>query len=188
MLILHIRQLDPSSLAGQVYRTQVQNSWPGLAKEAALICKTLNIEDVNTTIIDNKKYRKVVTRVCHVINEKWLRARTRGKTKSSRIIECPYGKKEYILNEKVAVTRDIFKTKTFMQPFTGNYPKYNRFSVTNWLCACKETKEEESHLLSGSCPVYGDLVSPDDDLAKDETLVRVLQDILERRDLMEENV
>ena len=85
MLILHIRQLDPSSLAGQVYRTQVQNSWPGLAKEAALICETLNIGDIHKTILDNKKYRKVVTRACHVINEKWLRARARGKTKSSKM-------------------------------------------------------------------------------------------------------
>ena len=48
-LISHIKNMDEKSLASQIYREQIENDWPGLAKEAKEICEDLGIEDVNTS-------------------------------------------------------------------------------------------------------------------------------------------
>ena len=49
MLVLHLRQLGEGTLAGSIYMEQVARGWPGLAREAAEICKELGIENVNET-------------------------------------------------------------------------------------------------------------------------------------------
>ena len=49
MLVLHFRQLGEGTLAGSIYMEQVARGWPGLAREAAEICKELGIENANET-------------------------------------------------------------------------------------------------------------------------------------------
>merc|ERR1712016_22186 len=38
MLVLHIRSLDDNTLAKKIYNQQVEEGWPGLAKETKEIC------------------------------------------------------------------------------------------------------------------------------------------------------
>ena len=47
---------------------------------------------------------------------------------------------------------------------------------------CEESREEESHLLSGQCTVYGDLTLKYSDLTSDDNLVGLFTEILARRD------
>ena len=78
-----------------------------------------------------------------------------------------------------------------MLPFAGNYHNDKRFAKTNWLCLCGESPEDQSHLMSGSCSFYGDLVDDAFDPAKDDHLVDLFSAILERRDKhdrLDENV
>ena len=42
-----IRQSGTSSLAGKVYKEQVEQGWPGLAREVREICATLKIKNIN---------------------------------------------------------------------------------------------------------------------------------------------
>ena len=72
-----------------------------------------------------------------------------------------------------------------MQPFAGNYSKDNRFSRTEWLCRCREAREEESHLMNGNCPVYREIRQKYDNLDDDETLAQYFKEILEMRDKLE---
>ena len=72
-----------------------------------------------------------------------------------------------------------------MLHFAGNYGKDKMFLKTNWLCQCG-IREEESHLTSGKCPIYGDLVNPNDDISNDEILVRLFSSVLKRRENIEE--
>ena len=45
--------------------------------------------------------------------------------------------------------------------------------------------EEEQHLLSGHCKVYGDLTHKYDNLADDNQLVQFFAEVLARRDYLE---
>ena len=73
-----------------------------------------------------------------------------------------------------------------MLPFAGNYAKDKRFARSNWLCKCGEVKEEESHLLSGNCEVYGDIRGNYSNLNDDKQLVDFFNEVLSRRDELEE--
>ena len=72
-----------------------------------------------------------------------------------------------------------------MQPFAGNYSKDRRFARSSWLCLCKESREEESHLLSGQCSVYGDLTHKYSDFTEDTSLVQFFNEVLARRDALQ---
>ena len=89
-------------------------------------------------------------------------------------------------NQTIAKVRNFFYTRIKMQPFGGNYSKDKRFSRTEWMCRCAEEREEESHLMTGNCPVYGDLREKYGDLESDENLVSFFSEILARRDSLEE--
>ena len=73
-----------------------------------------------------------------------------------------------------------------MQPFAGNFSHDKRFARSQWLCQCREAREEEQHLLSGSCPVYGDIRARFGDLREDGDLVTFFGAVLERREELEE--
>ena len=54
------------------------------------------------------------------------------------------------------------------------------------MCRCKKEVEEEGHIVSGQCDVYGDLKSKFGDLQEDKNLVKYFQAVLDRRDSLEE--
>lgn len=188
MLAFHIRTLDKNSLARKVYDEQKQNKWPGLVDETKQICEKLDIESVHTTKLSKSVYRKIVTRACHKENEKRLRKQTEGKPKCERIQKETYGKKEYLKNKNIYSARQMYRTRFGMQPFAGNYSHDRRFARSEWLCQCREAREEESHLLSGNCPVYGEIWAKYDKLDDDDNLVNFFNEVLNLRDELEENL
>ena len=54
------------------------------------------------------------------------------------------------------------------------------------MCQCLKTVEEEDHIVSGQCEVYGDLRSQFGDLQQDKNLVQYFQAVLDRKDILEE--
>ena len=44
-----------------------------------------------------------------------------------------------------------------MELFARNYSHDQKFHKSDWLCMCKEFREDEAHLTSGHCKVYRDL-------------------------------
>ena len=186
MLALHIKRLDDGSLAGKVYREQKLRKWPGLALEVDDICDKLAVENVNSTKLSAKAYRREVVEACHKINEDRLRKQAEGKTKCDRIDADTYGKKSYISDNRIFNVRQMYKTRYGMLPFAGNYAKDKRFARSDWLCKCGEAKEEESHLLSGNCEVYGEIKNKYSNLNDDAQLVKFFNEVLDRRDRLEE--
>ena len=186
MLVLHIRRLGEETLARKVYEEQKNNNWPGLAKEAEKICEELSIENVHETKLSKKVYRSKVIRACHKVNEKRLKEQAEGKQKCEKIFEESYGKKEYIGNYLIKNVRDIYRTRFGMHPFAGNYSRDRRFARTDWLCRCRKAKEEESHLISGNCEVYGEIRSKYQNLNDDMNLVNFFNEVLAKRGEIEE--
>jgi hypothetical protein len=188
MLVRHLRTLSEETLARKVYEEQKHQKWPGLAKETALICRELEIEDINEVDVlkvSTKDYRKLLMERCKIKDETCLRKMAEGKDKCTRIMTEKYGKKEYISSETLLNVRQHFYSRVKMQPFGGNYSKDRRFMKSDWLCKCKLEREEESHLLSGDCPVYGDIRDRYENMADDHQLVAFFTDVLARRDQLE---
>ena len=110
----------------------------------------------------------------------------KGKLKCERILNESYGKKKYVRDNLIKTVRDIYRTRFGMNPFAGNYSKDRRFGRTEWLCHCKEAKEEESHLISGNCEVYKEIWSKYDNLNDDMELVNFFNEILAKREEIDE--
>ena len=190
MLVRHLRGLDPTALARQIYEEQKEQKWPGLVKETTLICQKLGIENCNEDDLEQvgtKTYRKKLVQKCKEKDEIELRKMAQGKIKCDKIMSESYGKKPYLSSNVLRKARLLFKTRTRMLPFASNYPKDRKFSKSNWLCRCTKENESESHLKSGQCEVYGDLKDKYTNLDDDNQLAMFFEDVLERRTTLEED-
>ena len=123
---------------------------------------------------------KLFLAACHKKNEEKLRTLAIGKC--SRIREEIYEKKDYILYKNINTARQHYRTRWAMHSFAGNYSHDNRFARSGWLCLCLESREEESHLKSGDCKVYGDLTYKYSDLTSDDNLTDLFREVLARRE------
>ena len=185
MIIMHLRSLDKDTLANQIYEEQKNNKWPGLYEETRSICEELQIEDCNLTRLSKQSYKEIALAACHRKNEETLRLiATEGKC--SRISGEEYGRKAYMRNQSIENTREWFRTRYGLQPFAGNFSHNRRYAKSDWLCRCKSVREEESHITSGSCEVYGDLKAQFGDLEEDKNLVEFFRAVLDRRDELDE--
>ena len=186
MLALHVRRLGDETLAKKIYKEQKSNEWPGLVKETNEICIKLFVENVHETKLSSKAYRKKVVEACHKLNEERLRKQAEGKEKCERIAGEKYGKKQYMSSTLIHEVRQMYKTRFGMQRFAGNFSHDRHFARTEWLCGCGTTREEEGHLLSGTCEIYGDMRQKYDTNLNDDDLVKIFNEILTRREKLEE--
>ena len=180
LFVLYLRNLDEDTLASKVYTEQKTQKWPGLAAETLKICESLHIEDVNVTNQNLLSYKQSILKALHKENE--IRLRLLGKGKCERIEFESYGKKDYLSSKNLSSVRDQYRTRYGLQAFAGNYSHSQKYASTNWLCRCKESREEESHIISGQCKVFGDLNDKFGDLSNDENLVKFFSSVLARRD------
>ena len=178
LMVLHLRSLDEDTLANRIYREQKENNWPGLAKEAKMICSKLKIEDVNETSMSKSDYKKVALEACKAADEEKLRMMAENSEKCKRIMQDSYGKKDYVKNKNIQTCREFFRTRVSMHNFAGNYTNNNKYKGTGWLCRCGLSKEQVIHLMSGTCKHT--------DLTRDEELVNMFMEILARRDALDE--
>ena len=184
LLIFHIRSLKEDTLAYRIYKEQIIQNWPGLARETKQICSDLGIEDCNSTSLNKVQFKKLLLQSCHRTNEESLRLLAKGKCERIGVEE--YGRKEYIQKKNIVNVRQHFKTKWGLQPFAGNFSNdKKRFAKTNWLCKCKESREDETHIMSGQCKVYGDLTEKYPDFTNDNSLVSFFTEVLARRDVLD---
>ena len=189
MLVQHLRNLDTTTLARSIYEEQKEKKWPGLVKETSEICQKLGISNCNEDDlrkIGNKTYRKMLLDKCKEKDELELRKLAEGKTKCEKIMVERFGRKQYLSTNILSKARQIFKTRTKMQRFAANFPKDKKFASSNWLCRCQNEREQEDHLRSGQCQVYGDLKDKFPNLEDDGQLAKFFSAILERRSSLEE--
>ena len=95
-------------------------------------------------------------------------------------------KKEYLAEKSISETRKVYKTRFQMMNFAGNFKNDRKFAKTGWLCLCQKSREDESHILDGSCEIYGEIRKKYGDIDKEEDLVMFFSEVLEARERMEE--
>ena len=186
MLVLHVRRLDEGSLARRVYEEQVSNQWPGLGQEVKQICDELGVESALITKVSKGSYRKKLVSACLEKNKEKIKSESEGKIKCERILTEKYGRKNYVNYEQIHQVRETYKARFGLLSFAGNYKNDKRFSGNGGLCKCNRAIEDEPHLLSGTCKVYGDIRSKYGDLRDDQSLVRFFTEVLEKREALDE--
>ena len=105
-----------------------------------------------------------------------------AKGKCERIGDEEYGRKEYFTKKNILNVRQDFRTNFGLWNFAGNFSNNKIFSRTDWPCKCNESREDEAHLMSGRCKVYGDLTEKYDDFPDDNSLLQFFNEVLARRD------
>ena len=172
-------------MARRVWEDQRSFRWPGLSREVREICNKLGLEDANTTRMSKKEYRRHITTMCHLENEKRLRKAMENKDKCAIILEDGYGRKPYVSEGRPGQVREVFATRVHMLPIAGNFSHDRRFARTDWQCRCMEAREDEEHLRS-SCDLYSDIREQYGDLSSEEELVSFFRAVLKRRDEYDE--
>ena len=186
LFVFHLRSLEEETLARKIYEEQKRHNWPGLNKETEEICKRLDIEDVNETNLSVKDFKVILATAIAKEDEDQHVKQSNNKNKCAHIMKSKHGKQGYIENKTLKEAREVFVTRTRMQPFAGNFMKDKRFLKTNCKCRCLTENEDESHLRDGKCPCYKDIRDKYDNLEDDETLVCFFREILARREAIDE--
>ena len=105
-------------MARQFYEEQLVQHWPGLAREVEEICEKLSIQSVNSSGLDAKQFRKVVTNACHAENKILLRRHSENIGKCKTIKGEGY-ENSNIKKEKLYIARKIFKSRYGMTDFAS---------------------------------------------------------------------
>jgi hypothetical protein len=176
LLIHHIKNMEEGALAKQVYSEQIENGWPGLAREVTGICEELGIEDVNLSNISKCALKNMLEKACQVKDEKELLSKMGNKTE--KLKEENVKMKNYMNSKSLAAVRNTFRVRTNMvEGFRGSFK--NMYRNTNLDCVgCGMEVDYQSHSME--CPAYNDL-RVGLDMKKDQDLVAFFRMVMERR-------
>ena len=181
MLIHHIRRLNEEALASEIYKEQVRNNWPGLAREVEDICEQLGIENVNETALSKTQFSKLVDKAMVQKEDQMLKEESVNMEKMKVIRADVWGLKEYVRTGHMYSVRSTWEVRAYMLRVAGNYSHHSRYLATGWLCqACRlQVREDQDHLTS--CAGYEDL-REGKDMGDDEQLVEFFQAVMRRRE------
>ena len=180
MFIHHVKNLDDSTLAKQVWIEQKRNGWPGLARECKEICEKLGIEDANETNCGKKEWRRIVNLACRNMDKVDMLKGMEGKTKMEELKSGDCNIKPYMKLKSLKQVRDTFRARTHMvEGFKANFK--NMYKGKDTTCdGCKEEIDSQSHALV--CPAYSDLMIGLD-IMQDADLVSFFSKVMDRRGL-----
>ena len=123
--------------------------------------------------------KKIMVEACLKKDEaiKRKEAEAEGNIKCVRIMKDSYGKKSYVRQQNINVSREYFRHR--------HDPAFRR---TGGLCRCGTAPEQEQHLTSGECPLYKDIWEQHSDITDDQGLVIMYREILARKDVIDSAV
>ena len=117
-----------------MYREQVQNNWPGLAKEAEQLCEKLQVEEVNMTSKTKTVYTAEVKKACKLMEDIVMKTETTDMEKMRVIRAEELGIKGYVKNGRLWSVRKTWEALAFMLHVAGNYSHNNKYQATGWQC------------------------------------------------------
>ena len=107
-----------------MYYEQMENGWPGLAKEVTGICGELGMEDVNFSNITKNALKNLLEKVCQEKDERDLKDKMSNKTEKLKEENCKL--KEYMNVKSLADVRNTFRVrKNMVEGFRGSFKNTN---------------------------------------------------------------
>ena len=126
------------------------------------------------------EYKDLVKKACVREDEKWLREKMEGRTKTKDLVTESSKTKDYFKSKSMSVTREIFRLRTNMNPLKGNLKhKYINTPGGVQCVACGGDEEVNSHVLE--CAEYADL-RQGKDFNNNIDLVNYFREVMARRD------
>ena len=168
---LFIRMSGLKSLAGKIYKEQLQRGWPGLAKEVTEICGELGIKNINDSDIPKWIIKDAIVR--HHATE----ARAEMGKKLAGIMNDEIGvAREYMRTNFIEDCRFQFRLRTKMVDLKANMKgMYKDKDYSCMGCGDKASVEDQSHVIR--CPAYKGL-RKGLNLEHDEDLVKYFKEVM----------
>ena len=178
MMIHHLKNLSDSSLAKQVWREQLQQDWPGLAREASIICEELGIKNVNESQTGRQELKTLVNNACRGRNERELKEQMQGMSKMEDLMSQDCNAKPYLESKSLNEVRETFRLRTKMiEGIRGNFK--NMYPGDKGNCeGCGKVLETQAHVVV--CEEFSD-IREGLDMSKDRDMVKYFKGVLERR-------
>jgi hypothetical protein len=177
LLLHHIKNLDDSSLAKQVYKEQTEHGWPGLVDECGSILKQWNLKNIFTEENSTKsQWKNAVKKEAKVQNEDNLRKMIKKSSKLEIMKGESYGEKPYISDMNMQDARVNFSLRSRMYDCKMNYLNNPVFKAEMWRCdSCQSCVDSQSHILY--CPAYQQL-REGKSLSSDQDIVSYFKEVL----------
>ena len=165
-MVHHIKNLGKETLANQIYEEQRRSRFPGLAKEVSEMCSELGIEDVNNSVIEKSKLKRILQSACEDKDERELKEKMINKTAELKKEDCKL--KQYMKEKSLKQVRDTFRVRTnLVEGFRANFK--SMYARDNLECqGCGEGMDDQTHAMQ--CSAYTDL-REGLDMEKDADLV-----------------
>ena len=183
-LIIHIKKLSNNSLANQVYKEQLKNDWPGLAKESQAICEEFRLKDVTkewTFEPKKNKWKSMIKEACVSKNERDMKKEIKYKYKKiTEMSSEKFERKNYLSEMTMEDARMFFKIRTKMVKAKMNFSNDYRNKESLWKCdSCCRNIDTQAHITI--CPAYSHL-REGKSLGSDKDLVQYFREVLSLRE------
>ena len=125
-MTIALQKLDDNALAEKIYLEQKRQGWPGLVSETGVICKALQIPDINHSVVSSGTIKKAIKE-----NRKKDLVELMGRSeKMASLIEGEKGEaNEYMMVKSIPDSRIMFCVRTRMVAFKENMK--NMYGRTN---------------------------------------------------------
>ena len=95
LLVFHIRNLEETALAKQIYTQQLKFDWDGPVKECRQFCVELGIPDVTQVQATKQQFKAMVNEACRLLDEKDLKQNILQKDKLDMLMKEDCTRKHY---------------------------------------------------------------------------------------------
>lgn len=182
-LMVHVKNLDESALARQVYNEQVRQDWPGLVQEVREMCGDWRLEDVSkqwTEEPTKRQWKNKIKNAARENNEKILRRNLENYRKLEEFKDEDFCQKSYLKDMNLYDARVMFRIRAKMIKCKMNFSSDRRNVASLWQCdSCMSNIDTQSHVLF--CPAYSQL-REGRSMKSDQDLVNYFKNVLEVRE------
>jgi hypothetical protein len=150
-LLFHLRNLETSSLANEVYEMQKLYNFPGLVSECRkLIIKfgLPNIIDTDTKMTKLQWKNLVKKAILNYSSENLkLQFKTYSKLRDGPLTEGELSIEPYVEDMKLRDARTFFRIRTKMLPAKFNMKSSPKFANESWKCDFCKKIDSQSHIM-----------------------------------------
>ena len=182
----HLLNLPDNTLAKQMVTIQIENEWPGLAKECKDFINSLKLTDITKASIKKNQWKKEVKKAVIEKNKEELKKEIGKLEKVKEFKDEKFEQKEYFKELNLKEARAVFKHRSKMTQYVKrNFANEPQYRNDLWQCTgCKSNVDTESHILW--CDAYRDL-RQGKDIKNDKDLASYLLKVFDIRSKLNTN-
>jgi hypothetical protein len=154
-LVKAIREQEDGSLAKEVLNEQLEMGWPGLAREAAEICKEIGLRNVCVEVVDKKEIKEAIFYHHYAMMKKEMTNKLKLNDLKNLDLRKP---QPYLATMCLLQARTAARLQLYMVRCPGNMPGLFHGRMECEACAPWRRAGEEPPVLTQShfltCPAY----------------------------------